>query len=665
MKADCKPLAACAGSATTRKNNRLLVAGQITKLVVWLFLLQLTVPGAAIATGSSSTLIPISQVWKYNQRGVDLGTSWKDVDFLDDNWPAGPGLFGLDTRPIAEPFPEPFRTPLNIYPPEDTNQIMTYYFRTHFDFSGTTNNLVLPGGLLLDDGAVCYLNGAEIGRLRVPPGQTYSTPLTNEHQFFEGWYELMTFPVENLVEGDNVFAVEVHQSSYPGYSNVVFGLTLRAAWNEPPVILRQPTITGGIQGAPTTISAAASGAAPKYQWFKDGNPLASATNSRYSIVSTQPTNAGAYYLIASNAFGSITSSWVSLSVLPVSNSFALIAPVLVSGSDISLSFSQLLDAASGTNTANYEVTVLGTSNHLSFSTIQLSLNARAVRIRNVAPHDSQSSLLVSVHGVQNTTGSVLNTQVIHWGTLTNWTELVPLHASWRFWQDPLFEDLEGKWKGLNYDDSFWRGAAPAFFAGTNYSTSDPIDTRLPYIGPTYYFRTTFVLPNNLAMMGSSVNLSFAYRYGAVFYLNGAEIARLSMPLGPVDFRTQAWSPGGSPPGGPISMFASTTVLNLIPGTNVLAAEVHQIGTELIPLWPGSSPDLVFGVRMLANIQTRTLPPLSISRQENTAVMSWPVSTLALESAANPCGPWEPLAINTNSFALPSSAPMNYFRLRSW
>ena len=113
------------------------------------------------------------------------------------------------------------------------------------------------------------------------------------------------------------------------------------------------------------------------------------------------------------------------------------------------------------------------------------------------------------------------------------------------------------------------------------------------------------------------------------------------------------------------MFTSTTVLNLIPGTNVLAAEVHQIGTELIPLWPGSSPELVFGVRMLANIQTRTLPPLSISRQENTAVMSWPVSSLALESAANPSGAWAPLAINTNSFAVPSSVPMNYFRLRSW
>jgi hypothetical protein len=262
---------------------------------------------------------------------------------------------------------------------------------------------------------------------------------------------------------------------------------------------------------------------------------------------------------------------------------------------------------------------------------------------------------------------VLNTEVIYWGTLTNWTEIIPLHAKWRFWQDPLFEDLEGRWKGQSYDDSFWQGPAPALLAATNFSTSDIIDTRLPYVGPTYYFRTTFIMPDNFVPDGVLLSLALAYKCGVVCYVNGAELARFGMFGGPVDFRTQASGAGCIPSSGsPISFTRATiAVTNLVRGTNVFAAEVHQPEPNIIPLWPGALPDLVFGAQVLANIQTRTLPPLSISRQDATVVLSWPISTIALESAPNPTGPWAPLAINTNFFGLPVSVPMNYFRLRSW
>ena len=87
---------------------------------------------------------------------------------------------------------------------------------------------------------------------------------------------------------------------------------------QPPVILQQPQSQKVYQNQPVTFSVRAAGSAPlSYQWY-DGNnaAIAGATSSDFSISSVQPSHAGSYFAIVTNADGSALSAFASLSVVP-------------------------------------------------------------------------------------------------------------------------------------------------------------------------------------------------------------------------------------------------------------------------------------------------------------------------------------------------------------
>jgi Lamin Tail Domain/Bacterial Ig domain/CotH kinase protein/Putative Ig domain/Long Rib domain len=168
------------------------------------------------------TLIPFDQTWKYDQSGGDLGTSWKETGFSDGSWPAGPGLLGFETQPSALPLP----ILTDLVPPNQGGPITTYY-RTHFNVSAGLNLSGLQVSHIIDDGAAFYLNGTEVGRFNMVAGsfnfQT-TTPSAINNATLEG---PLSIPLNALVTGDNVFAVEVHQQG-TGSSDVVMGLELDA-----------------------------------------------------------------------------------------------------------------------------------------------------------------------------------------------------------------------------------------------------------------------------------------------------------------------------------------------------------------------------------------------------------------------------------------------------
>ncbi|MDQ3061910.1 MAG: fibronectin type III domain-containing protein, partial [Acidobacteriota bacterium] len=95
------------------------------------------------------------------------------------------------------------------------NKYITTYFRKSFNFNGQTdfNNLTLD--ILRDDGAVVYLNGAEVYRTNMPSGAigyrtTATTAIggTDETTFLQ-----TTVSPSLLVAGNNVLAVEIHQAN--------------------------------------------------------------------------------------------------------------------------------------------------------------------------------------------------------------------------------------------------------------------------------------------------------------------------------------------------------------------------------------------------------------------------------------------------------------------
>jgi len=82
-----------------------------------------------------------------------------------------------------------------------------------------------------------------------------------------------------------------------------------------PTITTQPQSQTVVAGSPATFSVGAYGTLPlTYQWSKDGNGIAGATDSAYTIASAQTTDAGTYAVAVSNSFGFAISSNAVLTV---------------------------------------------------------------------------------------------------------------------------------------------------------------------------------------------------------------------------------------------------------------------------------------------------------------------------------------------------------------
>lgn len=108
----------------------------------------------------------------------------------------------------------------------------TYYFRKAFTFQDNPLQASLELDFAVDDGAVFYLNGAEMLRHNMPAGPVvYATPAAS----VVGNAPLTTgisVPATSLVNGSNVLAVEVHQAEAPD-PGMVFGAGLSATITPP------------------------------------------------------------------------------------------------------------------------------------------------------------------------------------------------------------------------------------------------------------------------------------------------------------------------------------------------------------------------------------------------------------------------------------------------
>ena len=82
----------------------------------------------------------------------------------------------------------------------------------------------------------------------------------------------------------------------------------------PPEILGQPVGGLFLAGTQIELSVSAGGSNPKFQWHKDGQVIAGATNSILSLNNLNSTDAGAYHVVVSNSAGSATSEVAEISL---------------------------------------------------------------------------------------------------------------------------------------------------------------------------------------------------------------------------------------------------------------------------------------------------------------------------------------------------------------
>ncbi|MHC4719883.1 MAG: lamin tail domain-containing protein, partial [Planctomycetota bacterium] len=175
-------------------------------------------------TISDANLITHDAVWKYEQSFTDLGTAWRAADYNDSSWPSGAAILYKENAGGWPPAPWVENTLLTTQ-----NGKVTFYFRKHFTLAAdpAVSTIDLRMTTLIDDGAVFYINGAEVYRLGMPGGAiSYSTlaDRTVNNAATEGPF---TIPSGSLVAGDNVFAVEVHQVTNNS-SDIVLGIMLDA-----------------------------------------------------------------------------------------------------------------------------------------------------------------------------------------------------------------------------------------------------------------------------------------------------------------------------------------------------------------------------------------------------------------------------------------------------
>jgi hypothetical protein len=188
-----------------------------------------TAPAAAMQTLE----FDVTKSWKYTTNNLD-GVNWRAPSYDDSAWLGpGPGLLHVESSASVSP-------KNTILPPGIGGQTApiprTYYFRTHFQFTGSSGGLSLIFSNYVDDGAVFSLNGAEIRRLRMPAAPAIITnlsPATGTPPCGAGGdatcpdvFTISGTLLNSLVQGDNVLAVEVHNAGATSVADIVFGCAL-------------------------------------------------------------------------------------------------------------------------------------------------------------------------------------------------------------------------------------------------------------------------------------------------------------------------------------------------------------------------------------------------------------------------------------------------------
>jgi len=200
-------------------------------------------PGGGIApsaqpygsSASSEMLIPAGSRWRYWDNGTKPAETWHEPDFDDRDWATGPAQLGYGDNDEAT---------VVSYGPDASRKHITYYFRHSFEVSDPADIEQLFLHLVRDDGIAVYINGIELLRDNLPPGELTAETVATAGVGGADESTWLTFELapETLVTGTNILAAEVHQSSRTS-SDISFDLRVdaRRAANHNPILLHETT----------------------------------------------------------------------------------------------------------------------------------------------------------------------------------------------------------------------------------------------------------------------------------------------------------------------------------------------------------------------------------------------------------------------------------------
>ena len=157
-------------------------------------------------------------LWHYKDDGLIPDPLWKEIEFSENSWFSGYAELGYGDDDEA--------TTVS-YGDDSDEKYITTYFRKEFFVENILGVESLVLKVLRDDGVVVYLNGEELIRDNMPSGDIYhdteassSISFSNEEEFI-----VWTLPASQIVVGENLLAVEIHQISETS-SDISFDLEL-------------------------------------------------------------------------------------------------------------------------------------------------------------------------------------------------------------------------------------------------------------------------------------------------------------------------------------------------------------------------------------------------------------------------------------------------------
>lgn len=592
-------------------NYYVVVTNSISSATSSNALLSVTFPPVVFLTSSNA--------WKYHDQGVDLGDIWRATAYNDSAWSNGLSVFAFNAAtPPDEALPagNTIRTQLRKYTVANPSvQIVTYYFRTAFNFTNNPGDVILTASNLLDDGAVFYINGAELTRVVMPTGPIlYGTGSTRADDISGHGWDVFNVPVSALVQGTNVVAVELHQGGTAS-SDAVFSMQLWANFPAPTLL----TITNEPQDVTleelkqASFSVGVGGTGARLQWYRQGvGAISNATFSTFTIPNVSTNDDGFYYVVATNVINSVTSRLARLTVLPDTNGPTLVdADGTAALNKVLVSFSEVLLATTATNTANYKITnTLGGTLNITSAVFTNGTNVLLTTDSRVA----NNNYILIVNRVRDTSP---RQNVIATNSMIPISQLITIVAlngsTWRFYFDLFGNNDPGpNWRNLVYDDSGSAGwgvgsAGFAYFGGEEEAPFE-INTSLSYGVASYYFRIPFAYPFSVPVSRSGAQLSVRHGVddGAIFYFNTQEVFRTNLPSGTVTPTTFALTTLQGPS---LSEFINVPFDSLVFGSNIFAVEVHISSTV-----PATDETVAFAAEMRLKFSSLLVGPAIITSQ---------------------------------------------------
>ena len=540
---------------------------------------------------------------------------------------------------------------------------------------------------------------------------TNGTPGSTDNDRLAIWaYEKNSRLVDNVTVSPNrrvafFFNASTSDTAYNMDAFDLFDAAITWALNPgtgPVGIVNPPASQTVLEGQLVRLSLSVTGAPPlTYQWFKGAAPLANgsscvngrtvtisgATGPTLSINHAHPNDNGQYHCTVMNSLNSVTSADATLTVTPdiIAPRF-LLALCGATLNDFTVVLSEPLNDSCGlsgsvSDTFNWSIRNIADPNDtLGLASVTYTEGSTTIGFTSVFARDPGKSYEIALIGSDlfDTSSAqnllpVLSSKILSCAS----NELVSLNGTWKY--NDVDVDDGPNWFTVGFNDSGaeWKTGASPFDAKRNaggVAGANCRDMTLYGLGTvgtcinltspvtmtnivTVDFRTHFTFRGD---PGTAVlQLEGKFDDSAQIYLNGSELARISLPAAPVVINRTTYGANYAPAGRTVNDADAQDTGQFLPpsalvsGDNVLAVRLVQANA--------TSSDLTMGLHLYA--LTPPVPKLSISQGAGMVTLSWEpaIGTLRSTTDLGAPRPWpEVPGAPTSPYTTTASGPFKAF-----